>query len=313
MPANILRFVPGFESLGLDLRLVGFTLGLAVLTACIFGILPALQAARSSVADALKEGGRSATGRQLLRRAIVVAEMSIALPLLVAAGMGVLGTQPLPQRAAGLRSRRPPGDAAGAAGAGLSGRAAQRQFADARARCRFAPCRASRSRPISNVLPAANGNSTAIGRGRRPPDRRSARPAVGRQPAGHARLFRHDADPDPARTRLHRRRSGRQRHGGDRLRDRWRRSCWPGEDPIGRRVKVKGGPWLTVVGISRRRHPRLVRQPQRADAVSPLRAGARRTSSASACGRAAIAAALAGAARKALLARGPDAAGLRSR
>src|SRR5699024_8153817 len=25
---------------------------------------------------------------------------------------------------------------------------------------------------------------------------------------------------------------------------------WPGEDPIGRRMRVKGGPWMTVVGIS---------------------------------------------------------------
>ena len=55
-------------------------------------MLPALQASRSKVSDALKEGGRTATGRQLLRRGIVVAEMSIALPLLVAAGLGVLGT-----------------------------------------------------------------------------------------------------------------------------------------------------------------------------------------------------------------------------
>ena len=92
MPANIIRFVPGFESLGPDLRLLAFTLGLALATAVIFGILPALQAARSPVADALKEGGRSSTGRQFLRRGIVVAEMSIALPLLVAAGLGVMGT-----------------------------------------------------------------------------------------------------------------------------------------------------------------------------------------------------------------------------
>ena len=92
MPANILRFVPGFDSLGPDLRLLGVTVGLALLTACIFGLLPALHASRTRVSEALKEGGRSSTGRQLLRRGIVVAEISIALPLLVAAGLGVLGT-----------------------------------------------------------------------------------------------------------------------------------------------------------------------------------------------------------------------------
>ena len=85
MPANILRFVPGFESLGPDLRLVGFTVGIAVFTACIFGLLPALQSARASVTETLKEGGRTSTGRQTVRRAIVVLEMAIALPLLIAA------------------------------------------------------------------------------------------------------------------------------------------------------------------------------------------------------------------------------------
>src|SRR6185503_18300674 len=84
-------FVPGFDALGPDLRLLGVTVGLAVLTACIFGLLPALQASKSRVSEALKEGGRSSTGRQLLRRGIVIAEISIALPLLVAAGLGVLG------------------------------------------------------------------------------------------------------------------------------------------------------------------------------------------------------------------------------
>jgi putative ABC transport system permease protein len=93
MPANILRFVPGFESLGPDFRLVSFTIVLALVTAAIFGLLPALQAGRASVSETLKEGGRAATGRQLLRRALVIAEIAIALPLLVTAGLGVLGTR----------------------------------------------------------------------------------------------------------------------------------------------------------------------------------------------------------------------------
>ena len=44
------------------------------------------------MSESLKEGGRSSTGRQLLRRGIVAAEIAIALPLLVAAGLGVIGT-----------------------------------------------------------------------------------------------------------------------------------------------------------------------------------------------------------------------------
>lgn len=93
MPANILRFVPGFESVGPDVRLVSFTMALALLTAVIFGLLPALQAGRAGVSETLKEGGRTATGRQVLRRALVIAEIAIALPLLVTAGLGALGTR----------------------------------------------------------------------------------------------------------------------------------------------------------------------------------------------------------------------------
>src|SRR6185312_15901641 len=88
----IIRFVPGWESLGPDFRLLAFTVALAIVTACIFGALPAVQGARSPGVETLKDGGRTSTGRQLARRAIVVIEMTIALPLLVAAGLGVLGT-----------------------------------------------------------------------------------------------------------------------------------------------------------------------------------------------------------------------------
>ena len=201
MPARILRFVPGFETLGPDLRLLGFTLALALLTACIFGILPALQAARSKVSDALKEGGRTATGRQLLRRAIVVAEMSIALPLLVAAGLGVLGTQPPPQRPAGLQPRRLADDEAGAARAHLSGR--RRAAAVRRSRDRGGGGGAGRrsTPPSANSLPASGSNSSHRDRDRRPPGRRSAQPADGRQPARGVAPFRDHGDPDEAGTR----------------------------------------------------------------------------------------------------------------
>ena len=93
MPANIIRFVPGWESLGTRLpsaRLHADPRHLHRLPSS--GCLPALQASRADVSSTLKEGGRSATGRQLLRRAIVVAEIAIALPLLVAAGLGVSAT-----------------------------------------------------------------------------------------------------------------------------------------------------------------------------------------------------------------------------
>jgi putative ABC transport system permease protein len=94
LPARLVRFVAGWEDIGVDGRLLAFIAVLALATAVGAALLPALQASRPRLADTLKEGGRAATvgrGRLRLRQALVVAEMGLALPLLVAAGLGVLG------------------------------------------------------------------------------------------------------------------------------------------------------------------------------------------------------------------------------
>lgn len=82
--------LPRLQEIGVDLRVLGFTFGISLLTGVIFGLLPAWTASRGGVSEALKEGGRSATAgsaRQRLRSAFVVAELAIALVLLVGAGL----------------------------------------------------------------------------------------------------------------------------------------------------------------------------------------------------------------------------------
>ncbi|HSB75410.1 MAG TPA: ABC transporter permease, partial [Terriglobales bacterium] len=67
-----------------------FTLGVAVLAAILFGVAPAWQLARGTNFEFLKEGGRSNSAgrsRQRLRSALVVAEVGLALVLLVGAGL----------------------------------------------------------------------------------------------------------------------------------------------------------------------------------------------------------------------------------
>ena len=91
MPARIIRFVAGWHEMAVDGRMTAATLALGVVAALVFGALPALQMSRGQVADALKSDGRtgSSPGRQRLRRALVVAEIALAMPLLVAALLSV--------------------------------------------------------------------------------------------------------------------------------------------------------------------------------------------------------------------------------
>jgi len=82
--------LPRVAEIGVDGRVLGFTLGISVLTGLIFGLVPAWTASRGQASDALKEGGRSSTAgsaRQRLRSAFVVVELAVALVLLVGAGL----------------------------------------------------------------------------------------------------------------------------------------------------------------------------------------------------------------------------------
>ena len=73
---------------GLSPTLLAFTLGLSLVTGLVFSIVPAIQAARAPLNDALQQGGRSGVaGRTRTRDALVVAQVATALVLLVGAGL----------------------------------------------------------------------------------------------------------------------------------------------------------------------------------------------------------------------------------
>jgi putative ABC transport system permease protein len=82
--------VPRITAIALDPRVLGAAAALAVLTGILFGIFPALQLSNPDLSGALKEGSRGASsgrGRQRMRAALVVAEVALAVVLLVGAAL----------------------------------------------------------------------------------------------------------------------------------------------------------------------------------------------------------------------------------
>ncbi len=94
MPPEVMRYVIGFKDMDLDGRALGFTVLAAVVSGILAGLAPAWQCSRPNLTDSLKEGGRGSSvgrGRHRLRNTLVGAEISLAVILLVGAGLMVRG------------------------------------------------------------------------------------------------------------------------------------------------------------------------------------------------------------------------------
>jgi putative ABC transport system permease protein len=74
-----------------DARVLGFALAISVVSSLVFGLLPALRTSRVDLNDVLKEGGRGSSSRRRGRSALLVAEVSLSMVLLVGAGLMMRG------------------------------------------------------------------------------------------------------------------------------------------------------------------------------------------------------------------------------
>ena len=100
--------IPRALQVGLDWRVLGFTLLVSVLTGFVFGLVPALHSSKTELTESLKEGGRSGgegARRNRTRGVLIVSELAIAVVLLVGAGLLIQSLWRLRQVSPGFESQ----------------------------------------------------------------------------------------------------------------------------------------------------------------------------------------------------------------
>ena len=90
LPALSAGDLPRANEINIDQKVLGFTLGISLLTGLFFGLAPAWQSSRSNLNESLKEGGRNSSEgikRHRMRSLLVIIECALAVVLLIGAGL----------------------------------------------------------------------------------------------------------------------------------------------------------------------------------------------------------------------------------
>ena len=253
------KSVPRLHEIGIDARVLAFTLGLSLVAALLFGLAPALRAGRVDLQDSLKDGHGSSAGlapwgrRQRTRKLLVVGELALSVMLLVGAGLLIRSFARLQQVPTGFNAER-----VLTLELTLSGRKytdtekvreSYRRLWEALPNMPGAVAVGGvSSLPLSNMM--AWGPITVEGRVAPASERFinvDERVIAGQYfrvmeiPLTQGRLFTNADDATSPRVAI--------------IDERMAQSLWPDSDPIGKRVRMGGfdasdtAPWITVVGV----------------------------------------------------------------
>jgi putative ABC transport system permease protein len=250
MPARLAPFVAGWQEIDVDGRLLGFTALLALATAVVFGLVPAFQATRPRLADSLKQGGRTSTAagsRLWLRRGLVIAELALALPLLVTCGLSLASVHRFLNGPQGYNPEQLLTMQVVLAEAKYTDDGARRQYAE-RVVHELSNLPGVQVAAAVNSMPGGDSNSgrTIEIEGHPNPD-----------PANPPRVDYRTATPSIFATLELPVLVGRGLTDQDRektlpvavVSQSLAKRYWPDADPLGRRLKLGNGPWVTVVGV----------------------------------------------------------------
>ncbi len=239
-----------------DLRVILAALVIALVTGLFFGLVPALRSARRDLLNQLKEGGRTTAGRsrRRIRMALVVAEVALAVALLVGAGLTVRSFHRMTCGEVGLDTENV---------LTLQVDLAEARYREPERRQAFFDGLLARVRAIPGVVSAATCYVVPLG-----PDNWQNGYHVEGEPPEEGNVLAYAetnaVSPDYFRTLeipLVRGRDFTDRDGragtppvvivDEQLAQRY----WPDEDPIGKRLKFgdfsSTNPWMEVVGVAR--------------------------------------------------------------
>jgi predicted permease len=248
--------VPRLDEVRLDAPVLAFTAAVTLGSAVLFGLLPALRASRADIGDVLKGGGRGegvgsgGGASQGVRAALVVAEVSLSLILLVGAALLMRSFARLQAVDVGF---------APAGVAVMPVRLPEPSYPDAERAGAFHAALLERVRRLPGVAGAAAVSSApfagpnaglAVRREDRP------LPAAGRAPDADYRVITAGYLRTLGIRLLRGRDFGPRDRGGAPevllISESMARALWPGEDPVGGRLRVGDvvtGPVFTVVGV----------------------------------------------------------------
>jgi putative ABC transport system permease protein len=236
-------------SVALDGRVMAFALGLTAATGLCFGIVPAVHASRPDLDVVLKEAGRGGSGSagHRFRDALVVAEVTLSLVLLVGAGLLLRSAVALQHAELGFRTDHL---------LTAEFRLPAAKYSEPRMIAAFFRQTLERLRAVPGIESAAlvravpfsgNGGSTTYQVEGQP------EPPKGREPVTQLNIV----SPDYFRTMGIPQRKGRdfdEHDTADRptvaiINDTMARQLWAGTDPLGRRLRLREAGWVTVVGV----------------------------------------------------------------
>lgn len=245
--------IPRLDQIGIDGRVLGFTLLISLVTGLLFGLVPALHASKPDLNESLKESGRSATAgveRRRVRSALVVLEVALSLVLLIGAGLMIKSFSRLQKVDLGFNPDRL---------VSMNIQLSRTKYEGPKAAAFFRQL-IERTEAISGVESAGaisaifidalpnSTNFTIEGRPPFPPSEQIETPVDMVTPTyfrtmGIALL----------KGREFTEQDGLESQQVAMINDTFARRFWPGEDPIGRRFKFgdsgSNAPWMTIVGV----------------------------------------------------------------